>query len=222
MLWPKSCFESGVLGVGDQRLQQHLGIEDVNAHRGVHGVGIEGRAEAGRAPASPGSPCISPFLRHLDHAEPRHLVGRNGQRGQRDFGVGLLVVVQHAAVVHLVDVVAAEDDHVLGLLAADRIDVLVHRVGRAHVPVGAGALHGRHQLEELAQLLRHNARPAFADVPVQRERLVLREDIHAAQAGIDAVGKRDIDDAVVSAEGNRRLGPVPRQGKQPLSRSARK
>ena len=94
----------------------------------------------------------------------------------------LLVVLQHAAVVHLVDVVAAENDHVLRLFAADRVDVLVDRVRRPHVPVGAGALHRRQQLKELAQLLRHNAGPAFADVPVQRESLVLRQDVDLAQA----------------------------------------
>ncbi len=37
------------------------------------------------------------------------------------------------------------------------------------------------------------------------------------RGGIDAVGKRDVDDPVVPAKGHRRLGPVPRQGKQPLS-----
>jgi hypothetical protein len=53
-------------------------------------------------------PRTSPVLAHLDHAEARNLVGRNGQRGQRDLGLGLLVVLQHPAVVHLVDVVAGE------------------------------------------------------------------------------------------------------------------
>ena len=82
--------------------------------------------------------------------------------------MGLAVVRQHAAVVHLVDVIAGENDHVRGLLAPDRINILVDGVGGAHVPVGPGPLHRRHQLKELAQLLGHNARPAFADVPVQR------------------------------------------------------
>jgi hypothetical protein len=132
------------------------------------------------------------------------------------------VVLQHAAVVHLVDVVAGEDDHVLGLLAADRVDVLVDRVGGAHIPVGAGALHGRQQLEELAQFLRHNARPPFADVPVQRQRLVLGQDEDLAQAGVDAVGERDVDDAVVPAKGHGRFGAIAGKRKEPFSGSARK
>ena len=133
-----------------------------------------------------------------------------------------LVVLQHAAVIHLVDVVAAEDDHVLGLFAADGIDVLIDRIRGAHVPVGAGALHGRQQFKELAQFLRHDARPAFADMTVERERLVLGKDEHPAQAGIDAVGERDVDDAVVSAEGHGWFGAVAGKRKEPFSGSARK
>ena len=130
------------------------------------------------------------------------------------------MVVQHAAVVHLVDVVAAQDDHVRRLFAADRVDVLIDRIGGAHVPVGAGALHGRQQLKELAQLLRHDAGPAFADVPVERERLVLGKDVNPAQARVDAVGKRDVDDAVVAAEGHGRLGAIAGKRKEPFAGSA--
>ena len=42
----------------------------------------------------------------------------------------------------------------------------------------------------------------------------------APQPGVDAVGKRDVDDPVVPAKRHRRLGPVARQWKQPLSRAA--
>ena len=186
MLWPKSCFESGSSASAMSAFSRHLGVEDVNAHRGVDRVGVERRTEGGGCGLLLEAEHFAGRA-HLDDAEPRNLVGRDGKRGQRDLGVRLLVVLQHAAVVHLVDVVAAQDDHVLRLLAADGIDVLIDRVGRAHVPVGAGTLHGRQQLEELAQLLRHNAGPAFADMPVERERLVLREDVDPAQAGVDAV-----------------------------------
>ena len=203
----KVVLRAGVLGIGDQRLEQHLGVEDINAHRGIHRVGIERRPERGRQRLLLETENLS-RLSHLDNAQLPALFRRNRQRGQRDLGVGLLVVMQHPAVVHLVDLVAGENDHVPGLFAADGIDILVDRVGRAHVPVGAGALRRRQQLEELAQLLGHNARPAFADVPVERQRLVLGEDVNPAQARVDAVGERDVNDAVVPSEGHRRLGAI--------------
>ena len=61
------------------------------------------------------------------------------------------MLLQHQAVVHLVDVIAGEDENVLRLLGADGIDVLVDGVGGAHVPVLADALHGRQDFDELAQ-----------------------------------------------------------------------
>ena len=101
----------------------------------------------------------------------------------------------------------AEDEHVLGLLGADGIDVLIDRVGRPHVPVLADPLHGRQDFDELADLTAENI-PAFADLAIERKRLVLRQDKDAAQAGVDAVGKRDVDDAVDAAEGHGRFGAV--------------
>ena len=196
-------------------MSRRLGLEDVNAHGGIDGVGIEGRAEGGGGRLLLEAEDLA-VLAHFDNAEARDFIRRDGQRGQGDLGVGVLVVGQHAAVVHFVDVVAGEDDDVLGLLAADGVDVLVDGVRSAHVPVGAGALHGRHELKELAQFLGHNAGPAFADMAVERERLVLGEDVDAAQAGVDAVGESDVDDAVMAAKGHGGFGTVAGERKEPF------
>ena len=155
----------------------------------------------------------------FDHAEARDFVGRDLDGGQRDVGGRVLVLLEHLAVVHLVDVVAGKNEDVLGLLGADGVDVLVNGVGGAHVPVVADALHGRQDLDELAQLAGHDV-PAFADVAVERERLVLREDVDPAQVGVDAVGERDVDDAVDAAEGNGRFGAVAGEGIEPFARTA--
>ena len=114
---------------------------------------------------------------------------------------------QHARVVHLVDVIARQHDEVARILADDRVEVLVHRVGRALVPVLAHPLLRRQNLDELTELLRHDV-PAHPDVAVERERLVLRGDEDAAQAGVDAVAQGEIDDPVRAAEVDRRLGPI--------------
>ena len=129
------------------------------------------------------------------------------------------MLLQHQPVVHLVDVVAGQDEDVLGLLAANGVDVLIDGVGGAQVPVLADALHGRQNLDELAQVAGHDV-PALADVAVQRQGLVLGEDVDVAQVGVDAVGERDVDDAVIAAEGDRRLGAVARQGIQAFARAA--
>ena len=144
---------------------------------------------------------------------------RHLDRRERDRGLPFLVEPQHARVVHLVDVIARQHDQVPRVLAHDRIQVLVDRVGRALIPVLADPLLRRQNLDELAELLRHDA-PAHADVPVERQRLVLRRDEDAPQPGVDAVAQREVDDAVRAAEVHRRLGALLRQRIEPLAGAA--
>ena len=153
-------------------------------------------------------------------AEAGHLAGIDLDGGQGHVGAGLVVPLQHQAVIHLVDVVAGEDQHVLGLLRPDRVNVLIHRVGGALVPLIAYPLHRRQHFDELAHLAAHDV-PAFAHVAVQRKRLVLGQDINPAQVGVDAVGKSDVDDAIDSAEGDSRLGAIASERIEALARPAR-
>jgi len=41
-----------------------------------------------------------------------------------DVGAGVAMLLKHAAVVHLVDMIAGEDEYEFGALAADGVDVL--------------------------------------------------------------------------------------------------
>ncbi len=78
------------------------------------------------------------------------------------------MLLEHEAVVHLVDVIAGEDEDVLGLLGADGVDVLVDGVGGALVPGLGDALHGGQDLDELAEFVGDDRTPALADVAVER------------------------------------------------------
>ena len=60
----------------------------------------------------------------------------------------------------------------------------------------------------------------LADVAVEAEGFVLREDEDAAQIAIDAIGERDVDDAVDAAEGHGGLGAVAGERPQPLALAA--
>jgi hypothetical protein len=114
-------------------------------------------------------------------------------------------------------VVAGEDEDVLGLLGADGVDVLVDGVGGALVPGFGDALHGREDLDELAEFVGDHRAPALADVAVERERLVLGEDVDVAQVGVDAVGEGDVDDAVLAGEGDGGLGAIAGEGEEPFA-----
>ena len=58
-------------------------------------------------------------------------------------------------------------------------------------------------------------RPTRANVAVEAERFVLSENEDAAQIGVDAIGKGDVDDAVEPAKGHGGLGAV--AGQRPQS-----
>src|ERR1700730_16005522 len=125
------------------------------------------------------------------------------------------MLLEHLLVVHLIDVVAGENDDVARVLAADRIDVLVDGIGGAQVPVRRDSHLRRQYFDELAKA--QQLRPSLADVPVERERLVLRQDEYAAEVAVDAVGKRDVNNSIDAAEGHCGFGAITRQRPEPLA-----
>ena len=144
---------------------------------------------------------------------------RHLDRRQRHRCVLFLMESEHLHVVHLVDVIAGEHDHILWGLALDRIQVLVHRVGGALIPVLADPLLRRQNLDELAELLRDDT-PTLSNVASERKRLVLCGDENVAQVRVDAVAENEVDDAVGPAEIDGRLGPFSRERRQPFARAA--
>ncbi len=103
---------------------------------------------------------------HIHNSEAGHFIGVDLNCRQGHIRSRIVVPVQHQAVVHLVDVISGENEHVFGLLRTDRVNVLVHRVCRALIPLIAHPFHGRQHFDELAQFHAHDV-PAFADMPVQ-------------------------------------------------------
>ena len=122
----------------------------------------------------------------MHHAEARGLHARHLEAADGHVGAGIDVLLQHQAVVHLVDMVAGQDDHVFGPVGLDDVDVLVDRVGGALVPLGLGDALARRQDVEALVALRAEEVPAALQVADQAVRLVLGGDADAADAGVDA------------------------------------
>ena len=116
--------------------------------------------------------------------------------------------LEHLVVIHFVDVVPAQHGHILGIIAVHKGDVLIDGVGGALVPgLGFRLGVGREDVRA-APVAVQVPGLAVADVVVQLQGLVLGEHAHGVDAGVDAVGQREIDDAVFAAEGHRGLGGV--------------
>ena len=128
----------------------------------------------------------------------------------------------HERVVHFVDVVAGEDEAVLGFLGTNRVDVLENGIGGALIPALRDALHGRKNLDELTEFTGDDRTPALADVAIETEGLVLGEDVDLAEVGVDAVGKGDVDDAILPGKRYGRLGAVAGERKQTFAGSTGK
>ena len=131
-----------------------------------------------------------------------------------------LVVREHGGVVHLVNVVAGENEHIVGIVHVHEADVLVDGVRRALEPRRAlRALVGR---EDVYAAVRAVKVPglAVADVAVELQRAVLREHADGVDAGVRAVGKGKVDDAELPAERDGGLCHVLRQDVKAAALSA--
>ena len=131
-----------------------------------------------------------------------HLQGGNG-----DVGLVHPVEFDHLGHVHLVNVVATEDRHIIRIRRFDKAQVLKDGIGRPFKPLFAFAAgFGRNTDEEITQASPFP--PGFPKVLVQRVRPVLGEDINLLDAGIEKVGEDEVDDLVFPAKSDTRLGPA--------------
>ena len=218
MFLPKSWSLSGLRGIFLERPHQHVGAEDVNPHRAERDV------RRSRHRRRLGGLLLKTDRRGRsssmdDDAEPRCVRERHLEAGERGVGVPLDVKAQHLRVVHLVHVIARQHDDVARRFLRDGIQVLEDRVRGAEIPVLADPFLRRQDLDELAELLRHDV-PAHADVAVERQRLVLGGDVDVPQPGVDAVAQGEVDDAVRPSEIDRGFRPFFGQWIQTLSRPA--
>ena len=204
----------GVFLVGDQGVPQHLPVEAVNAHGSVGGLGLGGLfLEFVNGVVGVG----------IQDTEAGSLRQRDISHGDGAGSLMLFVVGNHIGVVHLVDVVAGENDHVVGVEAVHEVDVLINGVGGAFVPAGflVVTLIGGQNLRAGMGLVQVPGL-SVSDILIQLQRLILGQNTHSVDAGVDTVAQRKIDDTVFAAEGNGRLGGFLRQNLEPTALSAGK
>ena len=134
--------------------------------------------------------------------------GRDGQVRRR-YGV----LRKDVAKIHAVKLVAAEDQRVIEIVVQKMNEVLAHGVGGALIPGGVSeGLFRRQDFHEAAGEMVEFVR--LRNVPVQRSRVELGEQIDAAQTGVDAVGDRDIHQPVFAGQRHGRLGALAGDRKQ--------
>ncbi|MND93382.1 hypothetical protein D3C80_855680 [compost metagenome] len=192
------------MGVALQLLDEEAGIEDVDAHRRQGALGIAGNARWDLRLFDELYHAVLVVDGH--HAELAGIGNRHVDAGHRHVGALAGMGGQHAPIVHLVDVVAGDDQHVLGVAAVDEVQVLVNRIGGALVPLGfVDLLLGGKELDELVEAAIEET-PAALDVADQAVGLVLGGDADLADARVDAVGEGEVDDAELAGKVHRGFG----------------
>ena len=71
---------------------------------------------------------------HRHHAKFAGFHPRNHQTANGDIRARVYMLLKHALIIHLVDMIARQNDHVFGRVAGDDIDILINRVGGAFIP----------------------------------------------------------------------------------------
>lgn len=69
-------------------------------------------------------------------------------------------------IIHFVDVIAGQNNQVLGAFFFDCINILINRVGSSLVPVFVDSLLRRNDIDKLIELTAKEVTPAKIDMPV--------------------------------------------------------
>ena len=183
-----------------ERLDQHIGREDVDAHGREVRIGLIGLlGELGDAAVlGVGG----------QDAKAAGLLPRYGHNAHREVGVVLNVRLEHLAVVHAIQVIARKNQDVLGVVGLDVVEVLRNGVGRARIPGAAGLRLVRRQDRHAAVAAVQIPRLAGTNIGMQQVGAILRQNAHRVDARVGAVGERKVDNAELATKANRRLSDL--------------
>ncbi|MCY1541055.1 hypothetical protein D9M68_767280 [compost metagenome] len=118
----------------------------------------------------------------MHHAKARRFHARHFEAPDGHVSARINVLTEHDFIVHLIDMVARQDDDIARAIVLDDVHVLEDRVGRAGIPhVFLDALARRQHVEALVSLGPQEI-PAALQMPDQAVGLILGRHRNAANA----------------------------------------
>jgi hypothetical protein len=177
----------------DQIFAQDIPVENVNSHRCQVGLRVlRLLLEFGDAVV-----LICNHQTETGSILPRNLHNRN-----TEFSVLFLVETKEITVILFADLVTGKNNHILGIIALNKRNILVNCIRSSLVPVRAGCLLIRREHMNTTIETVKVPRLSIADVLVENQWLILGQDTYGINTGIYAVGKRKVDDTILSAKRN--------------------
>ena len=144
----------------------------------------------------------------MEKTEAGSILPRNLTHGNGQIGTLLDVSAKHGIVVHLIDVIAGENQDIIRIPLLDESDVLIDGVGGTLVPfAGFSCLIGGQNENTAIGQIQIPGR-ARSNVGIQFKRSVLSQNTNHVNTGVGAVGKRKVNDPELSTERNCRLGDL--------------
>ena len=104
--------------------------------------------------------------------------------------------------------IARKDEHIVRVVLIHKFTVLIDGVGRAGVPAAVAAGHVGRQHEHAAVEPVKVPVLSGTQIGIEGEGPVLRQNAHSINVRIDTIGKGEIDNPVLAAKGDSRLGHV--------------
>ena len=155
----------------------------------------------------------------LQDAHLRGIDGRDRLRRDRDVGAAFDVRLDQLEEIHAVEMVAGQDQEVVGVEALEVARRLADRICRALEPCRAvrGLFGGQHFDEAVRERVEA---VGLRDVAVQGRGVELGQHEDALEAGVQAVADRDVDEPVLAGERHRRLGAHVRERKEARAAAA--
>src|SRR5215467_6638288 len=126
----------------------------------------------------------------------------------------------HLLDIHPVDVIGTKHRNQVGLKVVHQVEVLKDRIGSSLVPGLSQSHLGRDRDDEM--IGKHSTElPSILEMLDERLRTPLDKDVDRVDAGIDEVGKNEINDSVFATERHCGLCPVSCQRMEPSTLPSR-
>ena len=166
------------LGIGAQATGEFLGVKNVDAHRTEATPRLARELGAGLGLFFKADDAVVDV--DTKNPEAARLGGGDLDGADRQRGTGGDMLLQHATVIHAIDVVARQDQDMLGARILKQVEVLVDRIRGAHVPLLVAGVVRRRDADELLEPTRQEV-PAETDVLLQAARLVLGQHMDPSE-----------------------------------------
>ena len=206
MSLPKSRLRALMGSVTPQLIEEEARLERINTHAGERLLRIVGHAWRVRGLFEKRDDAVVLVNRH--HAEAGGLGARHLNAADRHIGSRVNMLLEHQLVIHFIDMVARQDDHILGVVAPDDVDVLIHRIRGSGIPHAFVEALARGKNVEALVALGPEEIPTPLQMPDQAVSLVLGRHRDLANSRIQRIRNGKIDDARIAAEKHGGLGAL--------------